>query len=99
MMHIPAHKAIANSPAQIATQTLWMNVYRAGFYHRANKPGCLDIHAGDFYTSEESARRQAGPESHYLGTVSFEWTGEVLHENPDGSVPVPLHVSRATVAA
>jgi hypothetical protein len=75
-------------------QTLWMNVYRAGFYHRAGKPGCTDLHAGDFYTSEESAKQQINPASHYLATVSFQWLGEPAQENPADSQPVPLSVTR-----
>lgn len=97
MFHTPAHKQVnpAAAPAQVVEQTLWMNVYRAGYFHRANKPGCLDMHAGDFYTSEASARAQASPMSHYIGTVSFQWVGPLQHENPPDARPVPLHVTRA----
>lgn len=95
-MHIPAHKQVspAAAPAQLTSQTLWMNVYRAGWYHRIGKPGCLDMHSGDFYTSEESARKQINPMSHYLGTISFQWLGPRMEENPEDSEPISLAVSR-----
>jgi len=75
-------------------QTLWVNLYRAGWFHRLGKAGNCDVHAGDCYLSEQDARAAIDPPSHYLGTVSFQWEGEPFVANPPDSVPVPLSVSR-----
>lgn len=94
MFHIPAHKNVAAAPAQVAEQTLWMNVYRAGWFHRAGKANNIDLHAGDFYTSREAAMADVDPPSHYLATVPFTFTGPLQHANPADSVPTPLSSSR-----
>lgn len=99
MFHIPAHKNVAAAPAQVATQQLWMNLYRAGYFHREGKPGCVDIHPGDCYASREEAMADIEPRSHYVATVPFEWTGPVVRPNPADSVPTPLSASRRMAAA
>lgn len=99
MFHTAAHKNVAAPAAQVAQQTLWMNVYRAGWFHRAGKPFNVDIHAGDFYTSREAAQADVDPPSHYLGTVPFEFSGPVWHANPADSIPTSLAASRRMHAA
>lgn len=99
MFHTPAHKNVAAAPAQHAAQTLWMNVYRAGWFHRAGKPRNVDLHAGDFYVSRDAAVVDIDPPTHYLATVPFEYFGPVQHANPDDSVPTPLAYSRRMDAA
>lgn len=74
-------------------KTFWMNVYRSGWFHRQGKPGVCDIHAGDFYEDEKTAKEQIDPPSHYLCTVPVELPVE-CRANPPDSVPVPLSVSR-----
>lgn len=79
------------------TQTLYMNVYRAGYYHRQGKPGHCNIHAGDFFTTEAEARRCAEPDKGYIATVSFEMPlpeGTTILANLEGSEPTPLHETR-----
>lgn len=79
------------------TQRLYMNVYRAGHYHRQGKPGHTNIHAGDFFTSEKDARDNAEPEAGYLATVPFDMPvpeGATILSNPEGSEPTPLSVTR-----
>lgn len=98
MFHVPAHKQTnaAAAPAQVATRTLWMNVYRSGWFHREGKADTLNIHAGDFYDSEPAARAAIDPPSHYVATVSFELTASpsLVKANSKDSHPVPLSESR-----
>ena len=98
MFHTPAHKAVAAAPAQVVEQTLWMNVYRSGWFHRAGKPLTLDIHAGDFYCSEESARAAIDPPAAYVATVPFTFTGPVQRENAADSQPLPISATRRLFA-
>lgn len=84
------------------TQTLYMNVYRAGFYHRQGKPGHCNIHAGDFFTSRVDAEAHVEPDKGYITTVSFEMPlpdGTTILANPEGSVPTPLHETRGNPLA
>lgn len=74
--------------------TMWMNIYRNGWFHRANKPRNCNLHGGDCYLSEELAKADIDPPSHYITTVSFEYEGEDVFTNPDDATPVPLSVSR-----
>lgn len=79
------------------TQTLHMNVYRAGFYHRQGKPGHCNIHAGDFFTSWAAAIAAVERDKGYIATVAFEMPvpeGTTILANPDGSVPTPLSATR-----
>lgn len=80
-------------------QKVWINLYRAGWFHRMGKPGNCDVHAGDCYLSEEQARADVEPKSHYLATVSFVWEGEPMQANPIDSVPTPLSVTRRIAVA
>ncbi len=80
-------------------RTSWMNIYRSGYFHREGKPLTLDCHAGDFYDSEERAKAEIDPPSHYIATVSFEWDDvDGITENPADSVPVSIGVSRKRYA-
>lgn len=86
----------------MSTQRLYMNVYRAGFYHRQGKPGHCNIHAGDFFPSEELAKAYAATKAGYLGTVSFDMPvpdGTVVLANPEGSIPTPLSETRGNPLA
>lgn len=60
----------------------WMNVYRSGHFHKAGKPGAFDRHAGDFYATEEAARADIAPRSHYVATVPISWPDDVIAANP-----------------
>lgn len=51
----------------------WINVYVAGIYHAANKPGTENRHGGDIYVSEAVARQAIHPRSHYVATVPIEF--------------------------
>lgn len=99
MFHTPAHKNVAAPAAQVAEQQLWMNVYRAGWFHRAGKANNVDIHAGDFYVTREQAVADIDPPSHYIATVPFAFTGPVQRANPVDSIPTPLSASRRMHAA
>lgn len=77
----------------------YMNIYRSGYFHRENKPGMLNRHAGDIYTDREEAVKQIFPRSHYICTVSVEWEdSEDCVVNPLNSIPVPLNLSRKRFA-
>lgn len=78
----------------------WMNVYRAGWFHRENKPNGFDRHSGDFYETKELAMADVEPASHYIDTVSFVWEDfEVVKTNPADAVPIPLATSRKAFKA
>lgn len=51
---------------------LWMNLYRQGWYHRAGKPGTMNVHPGDLYPSEAAAKADIDHLAPYIDTVSFE---------------------------
>jgi hypothetical protein len=98
MFHTPAHKATVATPAQFAEQTLWMNVYRAGWFHRADKPVTLNIHAGDFYASKDTALAAIDPPAAYVATVPFTYTGPIQRENAPDSIPQPISATRRLFA-
>lgn len=100
MFHVPAHKNVTSPAGQVATRTLWMNVYRSGWFHREGKPDTLDCHAGDFYETREAAEAAIDPPHHYVATVSFELTAApaLLRANAADSTPVPLSESRRRFA-
>ncbi len=78
----------------------FINIYRAGWFHREGKPGNIDRHAGDIYLDYEEALKNIDPPSHYIATVPVEWEDEeVLAVNPADSIPTPLGVSRKAHAA
>jgi hypothetical protein len=61
----------------------WMNIYRSGFFHTPGKPGAYDRHPGDLYATEEAARADIFPRTHYIATVPCEWEEESIpHVNP-----------------
>lgn len=73
----------------------FVNIYRAGWFHRAGKPGNLDRHTGDIYDTYEKALASIDPPSHYVATVGISWVDtEDVQPNPDDSVPVPIRESR-----
>lgn len=51
----------------------WLNIYRSGFYHKPGKSGAYDRHPGDIYASEQAARDDIHPRSHYIDTVPVAW--------------------------
>jgi hypothetical protein len=76
---------------------LYMNLYKAGWFHRLGKPGTVDLHPGDFYLSAEKAQADVDRPELYVGTVGFDFIvpeGMMLVENAADSEPVPLSVSR-----
>jgi hypothetical protein len=69
----------------------FLNVYRSGHFHRAEKPTAFNRHAGDFYATFEDAFADIDPVSHYIDTVAVEWEDEEgLCANCQSSIPVPL---------
>lgn len=76
--------------------TGYMNVYKSGYFHRQNKPGALDRHAGDFYPTVDAAKADIEPASHYVATVGpFEWwEDEAIQPNPPTAKPIPLSLTR-----
>jgi hypothetical protein len=73
----------------------FLNIYRSGWFHRANKPNGFDRHSGDIYLTKEAAIAEIDPISHYIDTIPVEWEDyEVVEVNPADAVPVPLSVSR-----
>lgn len=73
----------------------FVNIYRAGWFHRKGKPGNLDRHTGDIYDTREEALDHIDPPSHYIATVGISWVDpEDVKPNPPDSVPVPIRESR-----
>jgi hypothetical protein len=79
-------------------QTLYINLYRAGWYHRQGKPNTTNLHGGDVYTSERLAMENAEPDRGYITTVPFEvdMPGAVF-ANPATSEPTPLYKTRGSM--
>lgn len=88
-------------------RTVYINLYRQGWYHRQGKPGTLPFHAGDTYPTVEAAIADIDPEAPYIATVPLQvpvgpyqegeyWLSpsDFQPYGPD-SVPVPLSKSRA----
>lgn len=60
----------------------FVNIYRSGF-HTPGKCGAFNRHPGDIYATEDAARRDIFPASHYVGTVAITWDEPVIPEvNP-----------------
>lgn len=79
--------------------TGWMNIYRAGYYHRAGKPNMYDRHPGDCYPTRELAVADIDPPHLYVATVRVTWWEERQpHTNAANSVPVPVAYSRRILA-
>src|SRR5690606_19357407 len=73
----------------------FVNIYRAGWFHREGKPGNMDRHTGDIYETYDQAVADIDPPSHYIATVGISWADvEDVRANPLDSEPVPLSVSR-----
>lgn len=77
-------------------QTLYINLYRAGWWHKQGKPNTTNLHAGDVYTTEALALENADPDKGYVTTAPFEvdFPGAVLANGPQ-SVPMSLSISRS----
>lgn len=74
---------------------LYINLYRSGYYHRQGKPLTTNLHAGDVYDNERTAKENAEPDRGYITTVPFEvdLPGPV-YVNGEGSIATPLSVTR-----
>lgn len=83
----------------MALVTGYVNLYHAGYYHRRGKPGGLDLHAGDIYTTEAEAKASAVPEAGYVctGVVTYDDKDCNMRVNPADSVPVPISVTRKQI--
>lgn len=69
----------------------YVNIYRAGKFHRVNKPGTCNVHPGDIYLSVEDAMKNIDDEAGYIGTTTIEWEQSFpLTRVPDTAVPIPL---------
>ena len=87
-------------PIQVHYKPHWVNLYRAGYWHRRGKPGVTDVHAGDLYATEEAARRDVEHDKMYLGTYEVRIPAYVADMNPafrvnsEDSEPIPLSRTR-----
>lgn len=75
----------------------WMNLYAQGWYHRAGKPGTLNLHPGDLYPSEEAARADIDTEAPYLGTVAVTLPDNVVGVDSYGPESKPIALSHSRV--
>lgn len=80
---------------------LWVNLYRQGWYHRAGKPGTMNIHPGDMYATFDKAIADIDPDAPYVGTVPVDvldgvWAEDApaFAEYPADSVPRPIRETR-----
>ena len=81
----------------MTTQRLWINIYRAGHYHRQGKPGHANIHGGDLFTTEALAKEHAERAHGYVATVSVDMPvpeGCTVLVNAEGTEPTPLRETR-----
>lgn len=62
----------------MATCRGYINIYRSGFFHTPGKHGAYDRHPGDIYGSDDDARADVHPRSHYIATVPVEWDEPVV---------------------
>lgn len=74
----------------------FVNIYRSGWFHRADKPCAYNRHPGDIYPTKEEAMRDIEPKELYVTTVPIAWqeAGDV-RPNPVESVPEPLFKQRS----
>lgn len=73
----------------------FLNIYRSGWFHRANKPNGFDRHSGDIYPTREAALAEIDPPSHYIDTIPVEWEDfEECVVNPPDAEPIPISVTR-----
>lgn len=77
----------------------YVNLYRSGHFHRANKPGQFNVHPGDLYPTWEAAIADIDHSGVYFATVvvvvsdtTAKGMGPV---NPADSEPIPLEDTRA----
>lgn len=72
-------------------QTLWINVYRSGVYHRQGKPNTCNLHGGDLYTSYTDAYRAIEHDKGFIATVTVaaDLPAEA-YVNPPDCEPTPL---------
>lgn len=74
--------------------TVYMNLYKQGWYHRAGKPRTLSIHPGDLYETRAAAVADIDPAAPYVGTVAVELGSIPFVAYEDWSIPVPLYATR-----
>lgn len=87
------------APRTLFVKTMWINIYRSGYFHRKGKPDTVDRHAGDMYESKELALANIQPMSAYVDTVQVTYVDdEDVHANPSDSVPTPLSATRGEFA-
>lgn len=75
----------------------YVNLYHQGWYHRAGKPGCMSVHPGDLYPTEQAAVNDIDQDAPYFTTVPVDVPDSVAAEittyGPD-SIPMPMSASR-----
>lgn len=76
----------------------YINLYKSGYFHRANKPEQFNVHPGDLYPTAEAAMRDVHPRHLYVGTVPVHVPTELQHvlgaSNPYNAIPIPLEETR-----
>lgn len=74
--------------------TVYINLYKQGYYHRAGKPSTVNIHPGDMYASREAAIADIDTDAPYVGTVPVLLGVIPFEVYPEMSDPTPLRESR-----
>lgn len=69
----------------------WINIYKAGYWHKPGKVDAFDRHAGDIYPSKEAAHEHIERPDLYVDTVLVEWT------DPEG-MPQPNKETRVAIS-
>lgn len=72
----------------------YINLYKQGFYHRAGKPGTMEVHPGDMYASREAAIADINHDAPYVGTFIVLLGANEFGTYPEHSEPVSLRESR-----
>lgn len=76
----------------------YINLYKSGFFHRANKPEQFNVHPGDLYPTAEAAMRDVHPKDLWVGTVPVHVPTELQHvlgtSNPYNAIPIPLEETK-----
>lgn len=79
-------------------QTLFINVYRSGVYHRQGKPHTCNMHGGDLYATRHDAIEAIEHDKGYITTAPVVVDLPALaYVNPEGSEPTPLSDTRRIV--
>lgn len=81
------------------SQTLYINLYRSGYWHRQGKPGTCNVHAGDVYDDFDTALRAIEPGKGYIDTIRLEASLPFpLFVNPADAEPTPLRETAKLIA-